>query len=90
MIKNLQLIIACHFVLGVFAQGPIRNYEEKCDKNLPNLSVGDVFLNDENYMKFKKKHKVFILGASDSKCESGSCCHSETVLKSLQKQFSEH
>ena len=61
--------------------------EELCDASLPNLSVGDAHLTDKNYMKFKKKHKLFVLGTSDSTCDKkkGVCCHSETVLSMLHK-----
>ena len=77
----LRVIIACHF--SQIAAREMRSYIEKCDSKLPNLSVGDVWLDDQNYMKFKKKHKLFILGVSDSTCDKGVCCHSETVLNSL-------
>ena len=41
---------------------------EKCNKDLPNLSVGDVNLTYENYEKFKKSNNLFVLGVSDKNC----------------------
>jgi alpha-L-arabinofuranosidase len=51
--------------------------------------VGHVHLTDKNYAKFKKEvmksSKVFILGASDSSCDT--CCFTEALLDSLKENF---
>ena len=73
------------FILSTAALALSDTLLSKCDSTLPNLSVGDEWLDDKNYTKFKKKHKVFILATSDSQCEV--CCYSETVLRDLQAKF---
>jgi hypothetical protein len=47
--------------------------------------VGDVNLTDKNYATFKKKNQLFVLGLSDSTCET--CCHSEPLLSRLREEF---
>ena len=46
--------------------------QETCDPELPNLSVGDVWLDSGNFPQFKKSNKLFILGISNSQCDT--CC----------------
>ena len=53
-----------------------------CQDDLPNLKVGDIQLNSNNFNKFKKDNKLFVLGISDSDCDD--CCSSEPLLRDLQ------
>jgi len=58
---------------------------QQCDPDLPNLSVSDFNLTDKSYANFKKKNSLFILGMSDSTCQS--CCTSEPLLNKLRQDF---
>ena len=52
---------------------------------LPNLSVGSIHLNQNNYMQFKKENRLFVLGMSDKNCEE--CCLAEELLNDVFKDF---
>ena len=44
--------------------------EQSCNPDLPTLSVGDIFIdNDTDFASVKKEYKAFILSVSDSTCE---------------------
>ena len=58
---------------------------ELCRKDLPTLSIGDYNLTQNNFMKFKKQNKLFVLGIADSQCRS--CCQSEPMLQVVSKLF---
>lgn len=48
------------------------DFNNDCNPELPNLTVGDYFIDSQefNLTSFKGKQKVFILGISDSMCEN--------------------
>ena len=56
-----------------------------CNKDLPNLSVGDILLTQDNYFEFKKNNKLFVLALSDSECDA--CCALEEYLKNVTEIF---
>lgn len=66
-----------------------RKYDYACNDDLKHLSVGNIHLDDKNYAKFKKDvmatSKVFILGASDSSCDT--CCFTEGMLSHIKMLF---
>lgn len=66
-----------------------RTYDYECNDDFDHLSVGHLNLTDKNYIKFKKEvmstTKVFVLGATDSSCES--CCFTEGLLNNLKILF---
>ena len=41
----------------------------QCDPGLDTLSVGDIWLNNTNYIEFKRSHKMFLLAIADSTCK---------------------
>lgn len=53
----------------------------ECRSDLPNLSVGDMHLTDDNYFKFKKKNFMYVVGVSSAECET--CCALEPLLNEL-------
>mmetsp|Transcript_7003 Transcript_7003/g.6186 ORF Transcript_7003/g.6186 Transcript_7003/m.6186 type:complete len:616 (-) Transcript_7003:23-1870(-) len=56
----------------------------KCDDNLPILSVGDYNITEERDISFyKQRYDIFILAISDSGCEE--CCHTEVMLNSVHE-----
>ena len=60
---------------------------ELCQASMPTLSIGDYNLTQNNFMKFKKQNKLFVLGIADSQCRS--CCQSEPMLKVVSKLFAD-
>lgn len=52
-----------------------------CHPDLPNLSVGDLNLTDDNFEKFKSENELFILGLSDVQCKH--CCFTERFLDEI-------
>lgn len=74
-------------LLAVFINA--RQFDYDCNDEFPHLTVGHLNLTDKNYARFKKdvmaSSKVFILGASDSSCET--CCFTEALLNNLKILF---
>lgn len=54
----------------------------KCLPEHPHFSAGDLNLTKANYDTFKAQHRVFVLGLSDSDCET--CCYMESMLHHLK------
>lgn len=48
----------------------------------PTLAVQGTMLTDDNFYEFKKKHKVYVIGVTDSQCPT--CCQDEPLLYFLQ------
>ena len=61
--------------------------ENGCIPSLPNLIVGDVFLEDSNFYEYRKTNKFFVLGVSDGSC--ATCCRDEPLLYFLKKYSEE-
>ena len=73
---------------------PVKSYQNYFDKDVidkpakgcradaPTLSVYDIMMDDTNWISFKKKNKIFILGISNSECET--CCQNEPLLRFMQ------
>lgn len=58
-----------------------------CNPRLPNLSVGDFFVDNStlSLKEYKAKNKVFILALSDSTCDN--CCKGENLLEEIRQMF---
>ncbi len=55
-----------------------------CHHKLPNLSQGTVRLSTKSITKFKHSNDFFVLGISDSSCDT--CCYSELLLYNYGKE----
>ena len=57
--------------------------EERCDKDLPTLSVGidNLIKTKPEWDKFVKENPLFVVGGADSTCPG--CCDSEIILRDL-------
>ena len=51
----------------------------------PTLAIQDTMLTDDNFYEFKKKHKLYVIGVTDSGCPD--CCQDEPLLYFLSTHF---
>jgi hypothetical protein len=67
----------------VSADPELKYKEDRCDKDLPTLSVGieNLIKTKPEWDQFVRENPLFVVGGADSTCEA--CCDSEVILRDL-------